>query len=107
MMREQTEHVYVHIDELSGMEIESLESAGTVHVYTFEGDPQTDRLYECVEELRGAFIWADGIVFPEFLDGEIESMSVETLNATVWVHAVNGELNPDHVEKVKAVTDDG
>lgn len=106
MIRETTEHIYVHIDELDGMNIESLESAGNVHVYTFGTDPQQD-LYECVEELLEAYIWADGVVFPNFLEGEIESMSVETLNALVWVHAVSGELTPDHVENVKSVTNDG
>jgi len=87
---------WVHVDVADDVR------RGRTYIYAFDSEEQVDALNTMLDELRGEYIFAYGVVFPAWMREYIDGLSNEELQSVLWVGATDIELTEEVVEDIRA-----
>lgn len=90
------ENTYVHLDDY-----DDTEPAPRLQLYTFEHEERHDELSETINALKSEYIFATGIIFPDWIESEIDEYETELLNGLSWVIAFGEVPRPGDVEIIR------
>lgn len=90
------ENTYVHLDNCDDVDQDS-----RLQIYTFEHEEREDELLDTLNALRSEYIFATGIIFPDWIESEIDEYETELLNGLSWVIAFGESPRPEDVEIIR------
>lgn len=100
MMTQQIQHRYCHLDEFDDLEYDAV-SSEQLHLYVFDSENRHNELEQTVSGLREQFIFAVGIVYPDWLEGDIEQLDSCVLNGIEFSAALGEEITESMVAKLQ------
>jgi hypothetical protein len=77
------------VDEV---EVEEISRLKNLYVYGFAGEESEDKVLKTVDELKKEYMLASGVVFPNWMQGEIDNLKNEVLESVVWLCQVNENI---------------
>ena len=90
------EDTYVHLDDY-----DDTESAPRLQLYTFKHEEKEDELLETINTLREEYIFATGIIFPDWIESKIDEYETELLNGLSWLIVFGEVPRPEDVEIIR------
>jgi hypothetical protein len=88
---------YVHIDDFDP---DSLTKSSPM-VYTFSSMDRLDELQSVTSEAQEQYVYAQGVVFPDWMEGHVEDIPNEVLDAACWLgKMVEDEVQPEDLVEI-------
>ena len=78
------ETTFVHLDDFEET------SFGSTYIYVY-GDKRVDDLRRKLDELQAEFKCPTGVVFPEWLEDEMDDLNTDILMSIVWLKSFDEE----------------
>lgn len=96
----ESELVYIHLDEYEDAET-NVADMKRIRIYSFEDEKRESELLDAISGLRKDYIMTTGVVFPSWVEGEIDNLGTETLNALTWVTALGERPEREDLEVIR------
>lgn len=92
------EQIFLHLDEVDSRDA----SRRNLNIYIFEKETgRTGELEEKLRELENEYVLATGVVFPNWVADEIDSLESGMIKAMVWMITFGESPEPEDLPTIR------